>query len=52
VSGEAELHEIQSFLRDTLNVVHWNQPTDNAGVERALRDTVSSGRLVPVVNRE
>jgi hypothetical protein len=52
VSGAAELNEIRSFLRDTLNVVHWNQPTDNPGVERALRDMVSSGRLVPVVNRE
>jgi hypothetical protein len=52
VSGETELHEIQSFLRDTLNVVHWNQPTDNAGVRRALRNIVASGRLVPVVNRE
>ncbi|CAE6842542.1 hypothetical protein R69927_02244 [Paraburkholderia domus] len=50
VSGGTELHEIQSFLRDTLNVVHWNLPTDNASVERMLREAVAEGRLVPVLN--
>jgi hypothetical protein len=33
-SGEAELREIQSFLRDTLHLVHWNLPADNAAVEQ------------------
>ena len=51
VSGGAELREIQSFLRDTLKVVHWNPPSDNAGVERILREAVADGRLVPVLNR-
>ncbi|NML98414.1 hypothetical protein HHL24_10670 [Paraburkholderia sp. RP-4-7] len=50
VSGGAELREIQSFLRDTLNVVHRNLPSDNAGVERMLREAVADGRLVPVLN--
>jgi hypothetical protein len=52
VSGGAELREIQSFLSDALNVVRWDLPTDNAGVERLLRQAVTHGRLVPVVNRE
>lgn len=50
ISGGAELREIQSFLHDILNVVHWNLPTDNAGIERTLRKAATDGRLVPVVN--
>jgi hypothetical protein len=52
VSGGAELREIQSFLTDALNVVHWDLPIDNVGVERMLRRAVACGRLVPVVNRD
>jgi hypothetical protein len=52
VSGGVELREIRSFLTDALNVVLWNLPTDNAEVERMLRQAVRHGRLVPVVNRE
>ncbi|HYS65949.1 MAG TPA: hypothetical protein VEN30_19340 [Paraburkholderia sp.] len=52
VSGRAELRTIQSFLSQFLNVVHWNLPGDNAGVERMLREAVADGRLVPVINRD
>lgn len=43
---------IASFLTDHLNVVHWDLPTDNAGIERALKQAVADGKLVPVVNRD
>lgn len=43
---------IQTFLRDVLDMAHWNLPVDNEGIERTLRDAVASGRLVPVINRE
>jgi hypothetical protein len=52
ITGGNALSAIQSFVRDSLNVVHWQQPTDNAGVRRMLCDAVASGRLIPVVNRE
>jgi len=52
VTGETELDTIQSFLSDILNVVHWDLPRDNSGIERVLRKAVADGRLVPVINRE
>jgi hypothetical protein len=52
ITGRAALREIQSFLSDHLNVAHWNLPTDNAGIERVLRQAVRDGALVPVVNRD
>ncbi|MEW6344593.1 MAG: hypothetical protein AB1704_28430 [Pseudomonadota bacterium] len=52
VTGGAGIREIRSFLSNTLNVAHWNLPTDNTTVERMLRQAVKHGRLVPVVNRE
>ncbi|MEX3933514.1 hypothetical protein AB4Y32_17195 [Paraburkholderia phymatum] len=47
-----DINAICSFLSDHLNVVHWNLPTDNAGIERALKQAVRDGLLVPVVNRD
>jgi hypothetical protein len=52
ISGGADLRAVQSFLSDHLNVAHWNLPTDNESIERVLKEAVSSGRLVPVINRE
>ncbi|WP_343654644.1 hypothetical protein [Paraburkholderia caribensis] len=51
-TGNRELDVIRSFLRDLLDVVHWNLPADNEGIEKALREAVASGRLVPVIDRE
>ncbi|SEJ99127.1 hypothetical protein [Paraburkholderia diazotrophica] len=47
-----DIDAIRSFLRDHLNVVRWNLPADNAGIERALKQAVRDGLLVPVINRE
>jgi hypothetical protein len=52
VTGQAALREIQAFLGHHLNVAHSNLPTDNAGIERVLRQAVSDGTLMPVVNRD
>ena len=52
INGANALREVRAFVCDHMNVVHWNQPTDNAGVQKLLRDAVASGQLVPVVNRE
>ncbi|WP_227246564.1 hypothetical protein [Paraburkholderia caribensis] len=52
VTGKRELDVIRSFLRDLLDVAHWNLPADNEGIEKALREAVASGRLVPVIDRE
>jgi hypothetical protein len=43
---------ICTFIRDHLNVPHWDLPTDNAGIERILRQSVKDRRLIPVVDRE
>ncbi|QCP50136.1 hypothetical protein FAZ95_13695 [Trinickia violacea] len=47
-----DIMAITSFLGDHLNVVHWNLPTDNASIERLLKQAVEDGRLVPVVDRD
>ncbi|KVU68285.1 hypothetical protein WK73_24740 [Burkholderia ubonensis] len=52
ITGGQALEAVQSFLGEFLNVAHWNLPTDNASVERALRLAVASGDLVPIVNRD
>jgi hypothetical protein len=52
ITGAADLRKVRSFLRELLYVAHRNLPNDNEGIERALRDAVASGRLVPVVNRD
>lgn len=33
-------------------MAHWNQPIDNAGVQRMLCDAVANEKLIPIVNRE
>jgi hypothetical protein len=48
----ADIDAIRSFLSDQLNLVHWELPTDNAGIERALKQAVRDGMLVPVINRD
>jgi hypothetical protein len=52
ITGEKALRDVQAFVRDRLNVAHWNQPTGNAGIRKLFLDAVVSGQLVPVVNRE
>lgn len=47
-----DIDAITSFLGDHLNVAHWNLPIDNAGIERALKQAVADGKLVPIVNRD
>lgn len=47
-----DIDAIRSFMRDHLNVAHWNQPTDNAGIEHILKQAVADGRLVPVIDRD
>ncbi|MEM5387557.1 hypothetical protein VSR68_28710 [Paraburkholderia phymatum] len=48
----ADIDAIGSFLSQHLNVAHWNLPTDNAGIERALKQAVRNEMLVPVINRD
>lgn len=52
ITGGQALCEIQTYVRDALNVARWNLPTDNESIERALRQAVTAGRLVPVVHRD
>jgi hypothetical protein len=52
IVGQAALNDIRSFLCDWLNVAHWNLPTDNAGIGRALKQAVADGKLVPFVDRD
>nr|WP_103702821.1 hypothetical protein [Paraburkholderia eburnea] len=52
ITGEKALRDVQAFARDSLNLAHWNLPSDNAAVKKLLTDAAASGRLVPVVNRE
>ncbi|SEI55472.1 hypothetical protein [Paraburkholderia diazotrophica] len=47
-----DIDAIRSFLTDHLNVVHWDLPTDNAAIERALKRAVRDGMIVPVINRD
>ncbi|TKC86908.1 hypothetical protein FAZ69_19965 [Trinickia terrae] len=47
-----DIDAVRSFMRDQLNVVHWEMPTNNAGIERILKHAVRDGWLVPVVNRD
>lgn len=52
ITGAKALHDVQTFVRDTLTLAHWKLPTDNASVRELLCAAVASGQLVPVVNRE
>ncbi|RKT26538.1 hypothetical protein B0G69_2291 [Paraburkholderia sp. RAU2J] len=52
ITGGQALRAIQTYARDALNLAHWNLPTDNAGIERVLRQAVADERLVPVVHRD
>jgi hypothetical protein len=47
-----DIDAICSFLSHHLNVAHWNLPTDNASIERALKQAVCDGLIVPVINRD
>lgn len=47
-----DIDAIMSFVSEFLNVAHWNLPTDNAGVERLLKQAVGDGRLVPIIDRD
>lgn len=52
ITGGNALQEIQRFLSDCLNVAHWNLPTDNTGIEGALKQAVADGKLVSIIERE
>ncbi|CAG9264025.1 conserved hypothetical protein [Burkholderia diffusa] len=52
ITGGQALDAVRSFLSEFLKVAHWDLPTDNAGVESALRKAVANGDLVPIVNRD
>src|SRR6185437_14277875 len=52
ITGGNALREIQIFVRDFLNLAHWNLPTDNASIKRTLSNAVADGTLIPVVNYE
>lgn len=52
IAGGQALCEVQAFVSNALNLVHWNLPTDNGSIERMLRQAVKDGRLVPVVHRD
>jgi hypothetical protein len=47
-----DIDEIRAFVRDCLGLSSRNQVTDNDSIRRILCEAVSSGRIVPVVNRE
>ncbi|TKC86952.1 hypothetical protein FAZ69_20235 [Trinickia terrae] len=48
----SDIDAILSFLSQHLNVAHWDLPTDNAGIERSLKQAVEDEKLVPIVNRD
>ncbi|CAB3755501.1 hypothetical protein [Paraburkholderia solisilvae] len=48
----SDIDAICSFIRDQLALAHWDLPTDNAGMERILKQSVRDRRLIPVVNRD
>lgn len=52
ITGAKALRDVQAFVRDSLNLAHWDLPPDNAAVKKLLTDAVASSQLVPVVNRE
>lgn len=52
ITGAKALRDVQAFVRDSLNLAHWDLPPDNAAVKKLLTDAVASGQLVPVVNRK
>lgn len=47
-----DIDAIRTFIRDKLNLAHWNQPSDNAGIARILKRAVWDGRIVPIVDRD
>jgi hypothetical protein len=47
-----DIDEIRAFVRDCLSLSSGNRVTDNDNIRRILCEAVSSGRIVPVVNRE
>jgi hypothetical protein len=47
-----DIDEIRAFVRDCLSLSIANRVTDNDNIRRILCEAVSSGRIVPVVNRE
>jgi hypothetical protein len=47
-----DIDEIRAFVRDCLSLSSQNQLTDNDNIRRILCEAVSSGRIVPVINRE
>jgi hypothetical protein len=52
ITGGNALNAIKTFLRDALNVAHWNMPKDNEDIRRMLCKAVSDTRLIPIIDRE
>ncbi|WP_201699476.1 hypothetical protein [Paraburkholderia hiiakae] len=43
ITGAKALRDLQTFVRDSLNLAYWNLPTDNAEVKKLLDNAVASG---------
>jgi hypothetical protein len=52
ISGGKALRDIKTFLRDSLNIAHWNMPEDNADIRRILCKAVADRRLIPIIDRD
>jgi hypothetical protein len=52
ITGGKALREIKTFLRDSLNIAHWNMPKDNADIRRILCQAVADNRLIPIIDRD
>jgi hypothetical protein len=52
MTGRNSLRDLKMFLRDSLNIVHWNMPKDNAGIRRILCKAVAENRLIPIIDRD
>jgi hypothetical protein len=52
ITGGKALRDIKTFLRDSLNIAHWNMPKDNADIRRILCQAVANNRLIPIIDRD
>jgi hypothetical protein len=52
MTGGDALRDIKTFLRDSLNIVHWNMPEEDADIRRILCKAVADARLIPIIDRE
>lgn len=52
ITGGNALRDVKTFLRDSLNIAHWNMPKDNDDIRRMLCKSVADIRLIPIINRD